>query len=421
MVRLQVVGRGIGRSVSVAGWPGPGPTDERLAQVAYNLTRAAVLVGRHGRDVQPTTPETRADIGAARARVMHTLYVTVHGTSVAVTGYAKDLQNQRDKAAQRHSPLLDRPHPRDIAAAEGMLNRLDVFEQLAGKYVADHPVTVAALGEIAAPTRATRLDSVLARWDIQAHRSLAATPDPADVVRVARVQALLATTTAVVVEAAAEKGKLDQGTVQRLSPLLDATQVAWTQVARRWSELTIPAGLPDPALVRAASDVRAAVAATAHTATGWATPDQLEARLDLAKVAQTLKLSMVASVDVGYLTREVAAMGQGLRAPVRVGNVRAQAASASAVEQGQARSTGNTGVTRGHVAHNESIALPESERRGLVGGSNDVIARAVKAVAVAAPLEVRGYAMPNRSAAQGRASVEVQRPPNAERREGPRR
>ncbi|HEX8509331.1 MAG TPA: hypothetical protein VF635_07525, partial [Propionibacteriaceae bacterium] len=86
MVRLQAVGRGIGRSVSLSRWPGQGPTDERLEQVAYNLSRAAVLVERHGRDVQPTTPETRADIAAARSRVMHTLYVAAHGTSMAVSG-----------------------------------------------------------------------------------------------------------------------------------------------------------------------------------------------------------------------------------------------------------------------------------------------------------------------------------------------
>ena len=421
MVRLQAVGRGIGRSVSVSRWPGPGPTDERLAQVAYDLARAAVLIERHGRDVKPTTPESRADIAAARARVMHTLYVAVHGTSVAVAGYTKELQNQRDRAAQRHSPLSDRPHARDIAAANGLLNRLAVFEQLAGTYVADHPVTVAALGEIAVPTRATRLDSALARWDIQAHRSLASNPDPADLVRVARVQALLATTTAVIVEAAAEKGKLDQATVQRLSPVLDATQVAWTQAARRWSELAVPAGLPEPALVRAASDVRAAVAATAHTATGWATPDQLDARLDLAKTAQTMKLSMIASIDVGYLTREVAALGQGLRAPSRERNLRAPAKSESAAEKDQVRSTGTAGATRGQVADMETIPLAESVRQGLVKLSDNVIASAVNAVAAAAPLEDHRPATTNRSSAQKRASVEAQRAPRVERKEGPRR
>jgi hypothetical protein len=181
----------------------------------------------------------------------------------------------------------------------------------------------------------------------------------------------------------------------------------------------MPAGRPEPALVRAASDVRAAVAA--HTTISWATPDQLAARLDLAKAAQTLHLSMVASVDVGYLTREVAATGQGMRAPARVHDVRPQVESGSAVQQSQARSTGTAWATRNQVANNESIPLAESVRRGLVKVSNDVIASAVKAVAAAAPLDHRRHATTSRSPAQGRRSIEEQRPPSVGRREGPRR
>ena len=70
MVRLQALGRGIGRSVSVSRWPGPGATDERMVEMAQNLSRAAVLVERYGRDVQPTTPEARADTAAARDQVV---------------------------------------------------------------------------------------------------------------------------------------------------------------------------------------------------------------------------------------------------------------------------------------------------------------------------------------------------------------
>jgi hypothetical protein len=75
MVRLRVIGDGIARSTSAGGWPGLEPMDERLLEIARNLSRAADLVERYGQDVQPTSAETRADITAARARVMHTLYV----------------------------------------------------------------------------------------------------------------------------------------------------------------------------------------------------------------------------------------------------------------------------------------------------------------------------------------------------------
>lgn len=408
MVRLQVVGRGIGRSVSLSRWPGSGPIDERLAQVAYNLSRAVVLVERHGRGVQPTTAGARADIEAARARVMHTLYVGAHGTSVAVRGYATELQDQLQTAARRNRPLSDRPNPKNISAANAMLNRLDVFEQMAANYVAAHPVTVAGLGEVAVPVRATRLDSALARWDIQAHRTLASNPTPPHLVRVSRVQALIATTTAVFAEAAAQKGTADPEVIRRLSPALDATQVAWSQAAKRWSELRPPGGLADPALIHAASEVRAAVAASAYGRAGWAKPDVLDARLDLRRTVKTLHLGLVASVDIAYLSREVAAIGQSLNTPVRATAIRAQPELEKAVAQGETGYAGQTWATPVQVARNQSIPLPQSVRRGLVQLADDVIAAATKAVSRSAPLDSGHASRPSGSSSKrdaGRAAT----------------
>ena len=72
MARLRGLGDGIVRSVA-GHWPGPGPEDQRLLEIAHNLSRARDLVERYGRDVQPTSAEARTDIAAGRARVMHTL------------------------------------------------------------------------------------------------------------------------------------------------------------------------------------------------------------------------------------------------------------------------------------------------------------------------------------------------------------
>ena len=67
MVRLRVIGDGIARSTSAGGWAGLESMDERLLEIARNLSRAADLVERYGQDVEPTSAETRADITAARA------------------------------------------------------------------------------------------------------------------------------------------------------------------------------------------------------------------------------------------------------------------------------------------------------------------------------------------------------------------
>jgi hypothetical protein len=56
MVRLRVLGEGISRSTA-GQWPGPGPQDQHLLEIAHNLSRARELVtfldelraGRRGR------------------------------------------------------------------------------------------------------------------------------------------------------------------------------------------------------------------------------------------------------------------------------------------------------------------------------------------------------------------------------------
>jgi uncharacterized protein (DUF2252 family) len=75
--------------------------------------------------------------------------------------------------------------------------------------------------------------------------------------------------------------------MQRLAPALEANQVAWSLAAKRWGELTNPASRTDPALVAAASEVRAAIAAAATNPTGWATPEQLASRVDLPATVKT--------------------------------------------------------------------------------------------------------------------------------------
>jgi hypothetical protein len=138
-----------------------------------------------------------------------------------------------------------------------MLSRFEVFEQLAAGYVAAHPVTATVLGEVRPIPPASRLQSALAAWDIQVHRTFATDPDPADLVRIRRVQALIASAAAVVTEAAAEKTEIDREMAKRVTVSLDAAQVVWTRLAKRWGELASPDSRPDPALA-AASEVRAA-------------------------------------------------------------------------------------------------------------------------------------------------------------------
>jgi hypothetical protein len=175
--------------------------------------------------------------------------------------------------------------------------------------------------------------------------------------------------------------------VERITGTLDASQVAWSRLAKRWGELTSQDGRADPALSRAASEVRAAMSATACTATGWATPDQIAGRVDLKRALKSLHLSMVGAVDIGHLAREVAATDPTLTAPARVIAMRAQGEAEIAREQGITAYDGRTWASPSQVAANQVIPLPEPARRGLVNLTNDVIAGCNRAAATAAPLD----------------------------------
>jgi hypothetical protein len=386
MERLRAVGEAIGRSVTAGHWPGQGPTDERLTQIADNLSRARYLVELHGRPSQQAPPGTQRDIDDLHGQVMHTLYVAAHGTAVALGGHVADLQQRLAAGGRRRQPLAERPTALEITAAHGMIARFDGFEQLAGAYLFGLPATSANPDQVREATLATRLETALAAWEVQAHRSLANQPDAADLVRVARVQALISSTTSIVTEAAVRKGHINSDVLQRLAPILEANQVAWSRAAKRWGELTNPASRTDPTLVGAASEVRAAIAAAATNSTGWATPDQLASRLDLPDAVKTLHLTMVASIDLAYVARDTAADHPGLTAPARIIGMRAQGEAEIAIEQGETRYEGVTWTTRSQIASNQLIPLPEPARRGLINLADDVITTTNRAVAAAAQL-----------------------------------
>ena len=83
MERLRAIGEAISHSVTAGHWPGQGPTDEHLTQIADNLSHAQHQVER-SRDLRSQPPDSPADLQHAPGQVMHTLYVAAHGTVVAL-------------------------------------------------------------------------------------------------------------------------------------------------------------------------------------------------------------------------------------------------------------------------------------------------------------------------------------------------
>ena len=141
MERLRAVGEAIGRSVSIGHWPGQGPFDERLTQIADNLSRARHLIERHGQPSQRATPELHSDTPHAHGEVIHTLYVAAHGTAVALGAHVADMQHRLEVGTRRRQLMNERPTALEITAAQDMIARFDGFEQLAGAYLFGLPAT----------------------------------------------------------------------------------------------------------------------------------------------------------------------------------------------------------------------------------------------------------------------------------------
>ena len=355
MFRLVAVARGIDRALDGGLWPGQGPSDERLLIMAGNLTRAAEMINHPVPAGQPD-PVSGAWGGPAdgRSHTMHVLYVTAHGVTVGLAEHAQMVSGQLRRDSLRKVPSQLRYDPAEPDAARAMISRLDVFEQIAGRQLfgsnqrpADEPMSVT-----------DRLASALAVWDIQGHRSLAAHPSPPNLACVARVQALIATTSGVVAEAATQLGLVEPAASERFTTLIDTSQIAWTRAANRWSELINPAVRTDPKLLGAASEVRAALAATAHDQMGWATADVIAARLNLPTAVAQLQLATAAAVDMAHLTRDIAVTEATLTGPARAIAMRAQSDVERDVDRARAATSASTGSPPATSAPTGSFPSP---------------------------------------------------------------
>jgi hypothetical protein len=384
---LAAMGRAVGRGLTAGHWPGQGPRDEAWEQIASNFVQARRLHQEQPEASKAVPTEGPIEPTTAKTQIAHALYVAAHATAAALTGYQRDLQHRLDVCARRRQPFVERPTALEVESAGGMIARFDAVEQLAAGFLAARRISAADQSATGRGRPPMRLEAALAAWGIHAHRTLANQPDPADLVRVARVQALIATTTVVVSEAAARRGKIDAGVTRRLTPALENAQLAWNRSARRWAELTTPASRTDLALVEAAGQLRAAIRAAVATKTGWATPEQIAGRIDLPATFMTLHRSMVSAVELAYVTRDVAADHPGLAAPAWIIAMRAQGEAEVAIEQGETRFEGVRWVTPQQIAANQVIPLPEPARRGLINAATEVAAATNQAVAAAAHLQ----------------------------------
>jgi hypothetical protein len=301
-------------------WPGIGPTDPRMTELAETLLSAAALVQRYGAEIRHEQTHANRDLEAARTRIMHGLYVTSHAVSVAVHVHGRDRYRDAVDAGRRPVPLSRTHTPYAIAPTAAWIDRLTACENAARSYLTGG-FTQALAGEAGRPVSgSTRLPRALAGWDIQAHRTLAANATPANLLLITRTQGLIAGVGMVLIDAAQRAHSLDPS--ERLAPAFAEAGRAWSNLASRWTDLTLPGSGLDTALVRAAAEVRAAYRELTHNTTTMASPEVIATRPGLEHATLATLRAIEAGSDLAYVVAEKAT-NPDLAGPARALSIRA--------------------------------------------------------------------------------------------------
>src|SRR5215212_5328617 len=98
---LAAMGLAVDRSLTAGHWPGRGPRDEAWEQIASNLVQARRLLEEQPAGFEAVSTDGQIALPTAKTQMLHALYVAAHATSVAVTGYQRDLQHRLDVGARR--------------------------------------------------------------------------------------------------------------------------------------------------------------------------------------------------------------------------------------------------------------------------------------------------------------------------------
>jgi len=319
ITRVVAVADVIGNSLRNSSWPPASRPDRRMTQMAKTFRQADALVRRYGADIPIKRADVHRDLEAARARIMHSLYLTAHAAGVSLHQYGRS-RYQDACGSDRPLELSRRHSPYAVPPTTEWIRRMAVSEAAAGRYL-DGRFTDALLGESVRPVQdETRIARALAGWDIQAHRTLASSNWPDNMLLVTRTQGLIAGAALMLVEAAQFAGTLEAS--DRLTPAIAAAGRAWSKLASRWGDLTPPYARLDPDLIRAAAEVRAACRELTHDVTTMASLDVIATRPGLARGTLDTLHALESGSELAYVVAEKANTLQ-LTGPARAVSIRA--------------------------------------------------------------------------------------------------
>lgn len=319
--------------------------------------------------------DTSRDVQAARAHLMHGLYVTAHAVGVALYDVGRH-QYVRTRRAGRYNPDHS-ASPYAIAPVTEWVHRMNVCEVLAQRYLG-RGFAAAMAGEALAPIENDhRLAQALARWDIEVHRTLAGEAWTPNMVLVSRTQGLIAAATSVLLQAERGTGQADGA---RLPSLVEDSARAWNDLATRWGDLTRPDARLNPGLLAAAGEVRAAYRELTHDNTVMASIDNIALRPGFADGLKESLRAQDAGLEIAHLVAEKA-HAPGLKGPARALSIRAHN-EAAAGRSPSVEDADIVWVSPADILAKRTIPLPEPVARALMASAEQAV-RAVEATSQA--------------------------------------
>jgi hypothetical protein len=322
MERVSEVAGSFADDLASARWPGPGPGDDRLRAVGHTLARARGLVERYRGEINPRLPEVQEDLEAARTRVVHTLYIATHVVVVALRddGRQRAISPTRTEALRA---IAARDRDRDaVGPGVRWADRLGVAERILGTQLRSGRYAEALTHEqTAAVEGLPRLQAALARFDIQAHRTLVEAPTPGNLVLLTRTEGMFFGAALTLARAAAQaahagkasgigqsgigQGEIERGSIDfaRIERSLTTAGEAWMGLARRWRDLMPQGARIDPPLGEASAQLRSACRELTHSGDHLAPLDVVAQRVDLASTIPVLAHSVDAAAELAEATR----------------------------------------------------------------------------------------------------------------------
>jgi hypothetical protein len=303
--RVTELATSLQADLDTARWPGAGGGDHRMHAIASNLTRAHALVDKYGSELEPHRPRVQKDLESARTRVVHTLYLATHGVVVALNEDGRQRASDPTRTEALRAAAAHRGRY-EVGPGVRWADRLGVAERVLGNYFQPGHYAEALAHEQTAPVVGlTRLREALARFDIQAHRTLVEAPNPGNLVLATRTEGMFFGAALVVARAAAETGQLDPTGVDpdRLEHGLSTAGEAWMGLARRWRDLMPQGARLDPALGAAAAQLRAACRELTHKGDQLLPPATIAQRVDLAAALPVIAHYVDAAAELAEATR----------------------------------------------------------------------------------------------------------------------